>query len=82
MAASNCVPEISHAAETYNLQVCGTIDLKNCVARGQSEINNDFGQDIELLVHGKKELKEKITRGIGGFHFLPPELHRIVELLK
>ena len=44
------------------------------MARGQSESNNNFGQDIELLVHGRKAFKEKVTRGMGGFHLLPPEL--------
>ena len=36
--------------------------------RGQSESNNDFGRDIELLLHGSKAFKEKIKRGMGGFH--------------
>ena len=46
--------ESGHAAAMYDLQVCGTIDLQHCAARGQSEINNDFEQDIDLLVHGRK----------------------------
>ena len=80
ISASNCVSESGHAAATYDLQVCGTIDLKHFAARGQSESNNDFGQEIELLVHGRKAIKEKITRGMGRFHFLTPELHRIAVL--
>ena len=68
--------EIGHAAATYGLQVCGTIYLKHCEARGQSESNNYFGQEIELLVHERKLFNEKITRGMVGFHLLPPELHR------
>ena len=68
--------ESCHAAATYDLQVCGTIDLHHCAARGHSESNNYFGQKIELLVHGRKAFREKITRFLGGFHLLPPELHR------
>ena len=66
--ASNCVSESGHAAATYNLKVCGTIDLQHCAARSQSKSKNDFGREIELLVHGRKAFKEKITRGMGGFH--------------
>ena len=66
--------ESGHAVATYDLQVRGTIDLKCCAARGQSESNNYFGQEIELLVHGRKSFKENIMRGVGGFHLLPPEL--------
>ena len=68
--------ESGHAAETYDLQVCGTIDLQHCAARGQSESNNDFGRDIELLVHGRKSFKEKITSVIRRFNFLTTELQR------
>ena len=67
MLARNCVSECGHTAATYDLQVCGTIDLQHCAACGQSESNNDFGREIELLVHGRKYFKEKITRGMGGF---------------
>ena len=31
-------------------------------------------------MHGRKEFKEKITRGVGGFHLLPPELQRTAVL--
>ena len=72
--------ESGHAAETYDLQVCGTIDLQHCAARGQSESNNDFGRDIELLVHGRKAFMEKIKRGMGGFHLLPAYLQRTAVL--
>ena len=40
--------ESGQSAATYDLQVCGNIDLLNCAARIQSEINNDLGQEIEL----------------------------------
>ena len=63
--------ESGHAMVTYDLQVCGTIDLQLCVACGQSKSNNNFGQEIELLVHGRKQFKENITRGLGGFYLLP-----------
>ena len=53
--------------------MCGTIDLQHCAVRGQYEINNGFGREIELLVHGRKSFKENIMRGVGGFHLLPPE---------
>ena len=72
--------ESCHAAVTYDLQVCGTIDLHHCAARGHSESNNDFGQKIELLVHGRKAFMEKITRGMGGFHLLHPEFQRTALL--
>ena len=52
--------------------MCGTIDLQHFAARNQSESNNDFGQEIELLVHGSKAFKDKITRGMVGLHLLPP----------
>ena len=68
--------ESDHSVETYDLQVCGTIDLQHCAARGQSESNNDFGREIELLVHRMKAFKEKIEMGMVGFHFLPTELQR------
>ena len=68
--------ESGHAAATYNLQVCGTIDLQHCAARGQYESNNYFGKYIELLVHKRKAFKENITRGMCGFHLLSPELQR------
>ena len=58
----------------------GTIYLQHCAARDQSESNNDFERDIELLVHGRKAFKENITRGMGGFHLLPPDLQRTVVL--
>ena len=64
----------------YDLQVCGTIDLQHCAVLVQSESNNDFGQDIELFLHRRKAFKEKITRGMGGFHLLPPELQRTAVL--
>ena len=44
-SASNCVSESGHAAATYDPQVCGTIDFRHCAVRGQSESNNNFGQD-------------------------------------
>ena len=66
--------ESGHAAATYNLQVCGTIYFQHCAARSQSESNNDFGREIELLLHRRKFFKEKITRCMGGFYLLPPEL--------
>ena len=47
IAASNSVPESDHAAETYELQVCGTIDFQHCAARGQSGSNNDIGHEID-----------------------------------
>ena len=68
--------ESGHAAATYNLQVCGTIDLQHCAAHGHSESNKDFGRDIEVLVHRRKFFKEEITRGMGGIHLLPPEVQR------
>ena len=80
ISASNCVSEIGHAAATYDLQVCGTIDLQHCAARGQSESNNDFRREIELLVHRRESFKDKITRGMGGFHLLPPNLHSTAVL--
>ena len=72
--------ESIHVVATYSLQVCGTIYLQHCAARGQSESNNNFGQEIELLVHGRKAFKEKIARDVGGFHLLPPELQRTAVL--
>ena len=33
---SNCVSVNGHAMETYELQVCGTIDLQHCAAHGKS----------------------------------------------
>ena len=80
ISASNYVSESGHAAAMYNLQVCGTIDLQHCMACGLFESNNDFGREIELLVHGRKSFREKITRGMGGFHLLPPELERAALL--
>ena len=80
ISASNCVSGSGHAAETYDLKVCGIIYLQHCAAHGQSESNNDFGREIELLVHGRKSFMEKITRGMGGFHLLPPELQRTALL--
>ena len=68
IAASNFVSESGHAAATYDLHVCGTIDLQYCAVRGQSESNNNFGRDIESLLHRRKAFKEKIKRGMGGFH--------------
>ena len=68
--------ESDHAAATYNLQVCGTIDLQHCAARGQYESNNYFGKYIELLVHERKAFKKNITRGMGGFHLIFPEFQR------
>ena len=68
IAASNFVSESGHVAATYDLQVCGTVDLQNFASRSQSESNNDFGQEIELLVHGRKAFKDNITRGVGRFH--------------
>ena len=50
--------------------------MQHCAARGQSESNNDFGREIELLVHGRKSFKEKITRGMDGFPLIPTELQR------
>ena len=72
--------ESVHDTTTYDLQVFGTIDLQRCAARGQSESNNHFRQDIELLVHGRKAFKKKIKRGVGGFHLLPPEFQRTAVL--
>ena len=60
--------------------MCGTIDLQNFAALCQSESKNIIGQEIELLVHGRKVFKENITRGVGGFHLLPPELQRTAVL--
>ena len=60
--------------------MCGTIDLQHYVARGRSESNNNFEQEIELLVHRRKEFKENIIRGVGGFHLLPTELQRTALL--
>ena len=77
---SNFVSESGHDAETYDLQVCGTIDLQHCTALIQSESNTNFGRENELLVHGRKAFKEKIMRGMGGFHLLPPELQRTAVL--
>ena len=68
--------ESGHDATMYDLQVCGTIDLQHCAAHGQSESNNDFGQEIYLLVHVRKGFKEKINRVLGRFHLIPPELQR------
>ena len=76
----NYVSESGHAASTYDLKVCVTIDLQHCAARGQSESNNNFGRENELLVHGRKLFKEKIMRGMGGFHLLPTELQRKLVL--
>ena len=73
ISSSNFLSESGHYEAMYDLQVCVTIDLKHCTARRQSESNDDVGQDIELLVHGRKVFKEKITRGMGGFQSLPPE---------
>ena len=72
--ASNFVSESGDAAATYGLQVCGTIYLQHCAARGQSKSNNNFRQEIELLVHSRKLFREKITRIMGGFHLLLTEL--------
>ena len=72
IVAIKCVSEIGHATATYDLQLCGTINLQHSAARSQSESNKDFGLDIELLVHGRKAFKEKITRVVGGFPLLPP----------
>ena len=80
IAARNFVSESGHAAATYDLQVCGTIDLQHCAARSQSESNNFFGQKNYLLVHRRKSFKENITRGVGGFHLLPPEFQRTAVL--
>ena len=60
--------------------MCGTINLNHCVARVQSDSNKDFRKEIYLLVHGRKVFKEKITRDVGGFHLLPPELQRTALL--
>ena len=68
--------ESGHSAETYDLQVCGTIDFQHCAARGQSGSNNNFGRDIELLVHGRKAFKEKITMVMGRFHLIHPDFQR------
>ena len=46
IAASKCVSESGHASATYDLQVCGTIDLQHRAARDQSESNNNFGREI------------------------------------
>ena len=46
ISASNCVSGRGHSAATYVLQVCGTIDLQHCAARGQSESKNNIGQEI------------------------------------
>ena len=72
--------ESGHYAATYDLQVCETIDFHHCAERGQSESNNDFGRDIELLVHGRKEFKDKIMRGMSKFHLIPTEFHRTAVL--
>ena len=47
--------ESGHAEAMYDLQVFGTIDFQHCAARDQSDSNNDFGREIELLVHGIDE---------------------------
>ena len=80
IVASNFVSESGHATAAYDLQVCGTIDLQHCVVRSQSESNNSFGLDNELLVHSRKAFKEKITRGMGIFNLLHPELLRTAVL--
>ena len=72
--------ESGHALATYNLQVCGTIDLQHCTAGEKSESNNDFSQEIESVVHGRKAFKENILRDMGRFQFLPPELQRTAVL--
>ena len=46
ISAINYVEESGQSEATYDLQVCGTIDLHNCAARGQSESNNNFGREI------------------------------------
>ena len=76
ISPNNCVSESGHAVATYDLQVCGTIDLQHCAARDQTESNNNFGQGNELLVHRRKAFKYNITSGMLGFHLLPPELKR------
>ena len=60
--------------------MCGTIDLQHCAVRVQSESINNFGRDIELLLHRSKAFQENITRGMGGFHLLPTELQRTAVL--
>ena len=60
--------------------MCGTIDLQHCTALGQSERNNDFGREIELLVQGRKVFKENIIKIIHRFHLLHPELQRTALL--
>ena len=67
--ARNCVSESGHAAATYNLQVCGNIDLQHCAARDQSESNNDFGREIELLVHGRKHSRIRLRGVWAGLTF-------------
>ena len=64
----------------YYLQLCGTIDLQHCAARGQYESNNYFGQEIELFLHWSKSFKGKITKGMVGFHLLPSELQNTALL--
>ena len=80
VAASNCVSERGHGASIADLQTFGTIDLQHMAARGQSETNNDFGREVELMVGGRTAKKEKTTRGVGGSHLLPPELQRTAIL--
>ena len=72
ISAINCVPESGHSTATYDLKVCGTIDLQHCAARGQYESKKDFEQEIELLVHGGKAFKEKFTRVVVRLHLIPP----------
>ena len=76
IAAISCVPENGHAAATYDLQVCGTIYLQHCAARGQFESKKNFGREDDLLVHKRKAFKKKIMRGMGRLHLLPLELQR------
>ena len=56
--------------------MCGTIDLQHCAAHSQSKSNKHLGRDNDLFSHGRKAFKEKIARGMSGFHLLPLELQR------
>ena len=38
------------------------------------------GKILSYWCTGEKAFKEKITRGMGGFYFIPPELHRTAVL--
>ena len=80
VAASNCVSERGHGASTADLQTFGTIDLQHMAARGQTQDNNDFGREVELIVGGRRAKKEKETRGIGGYHLMVAELQRTLIL--